>query len=138
MMKKGVHSMKNVGLFENMKYCSVCQKSLPMDYEHELCPLCEENELFSRVKAFIRSRDVTEYDVVEEFRIPLRKVKNWIKEGRIEYKDFKEVTIKAWHCVECGEPIQFGSYCQKCYKLKTITKATYTGQKEEEKMRFLE
>ena len=129
--------MGKMGLFENMKYCPLCHKALPKDYEQELCPLCEENELFGRVKEFIRSRNVTEYDVMEEFNIPLRKVKNWIKEGRIEYKDLN-VAIKGWHCIICGEEIQFGSYCQKCYKLKTTPKATYAGQKEENRMRFLE
>lgn len=129
--------MGDMGLFGNMKHCNHCQKPLSLEYEGELCPICEENELFSRVKEFIRSRDVTEYDVVEEFDIPLRKVKNWIKEGRIEYKELKEV-VTSWKCIACGEPIQFGSYCQKCYKLKTTPKATYNVKKGEDRMRFLE
>lgn len=128
--------MEQVGLFKNTKYCSFCHRSLPRDYEKDLCPGCEENELFSRVKDFIRSKDVTEYEVAEEFQIPLRKVKNWIKEGRIEYKEIKS-TIKALKCISCGEPIQFGSYCQKCYKLKTTPKATLKQQLEDERMRFL-
>ena len=78
--------MENTHLFQNSKYCKVCRRALPSDFEAELCPGCEENELFNRVKDFIRSRDVTEYQVADEFGLPLRKVKGWIKEGRIEYK----------------------------------------------------
>lgn len=129
--------MERVGFFENTKYCSFCHRPLPMDYEKDMCPVCEENELFSRVKDFIRSKDVTEYDVAEEFQIPLRKVKNWIKEGRIEYKEVKH-TIQKMKCIICGEPIQYGSYCQKCYKLKTTPKATVKQQLSDDKMRFLE
>ncbi len=130
--------MRKSGLFDSVKFCSSCQRPLPEDYEEQMCPVCVENELFSRVKDFIRSKDVTEYDVVEEFQIPHRKVKNWIKEGRIEYKEIKTSKIKALHCLGCGEPITFGSYCQKCFKLKTTPKATVLNNKEDEKMRFLE
>lgn len=130
--------MENMSLFENIKFCSICHRPLPLEYEKDMCPVCEENELFSRVKDFIRSRDVTEYQVADEFQIPLRKVKNWIKEGRIEYKEMKKETIKELRCVSCGEPIQFGTYCQKCYKLKNTPKAAYVKQPEEDRMRFLE
>ena len=124
-------------LFQNIKYCTVCHRPLPMDYEKDACPGCEENELFNRVKEFIRSKDVTEFQVAEEFDIPIRKVKNWIKEGRIEYKERPE-KIQSLHCISCGEPIAFGSYCQKCYKLKHTAKGGVAAQKGDDKMRFLE
>lgn len=130
--------MDQKGLFENVKYCSVCRRPLPLNFEPDRCPLCEENELFHQVKEFIRSRDVTEYDVAEKFHISIRKVKGWIKEGRIEYKDLPEKKIDGMHCAICGEPIQFGAYCQKCYKLKNAPKYEYTGTVEDERMRFLE
>lgn len=129
--------MGNENLFGNLKYCRVCHRPLPMDYETDICIGCEENELFHQVKEFIRSRDVTEYQVAEEFQIPIRKVKNWIKEGRIEYKERKE-KIQSLHCVSCGEPIAFGSYCQKCYKLHHTAKGGVVAQKGDDRMRFLE
>ena len=125
------------GFFENTKFCRICHRQLPKSYEKELCAVCEENELFSEVKEFIRSRDVTEYDVAEEFQIPLRKVKGWINEGRIEYKEVSN-TIKELKCVSCGEPIQFGHYCQRCYKRKNTPKATVALQHHDEKIRFLD
>lgn len=129
--------MGNLHLFENIKYCKICHRPMPMDFEEDICPGCEENELFNRVKDFIRSRDVTEYQVAEEFNLPLRKVKGWIKEGRIEYKERPE-KIQSLHCISCGEPIQFGSYCQRCYKLQNTAKGGLVAMKEDDKMRFLE
>lgn len=131
------HYFEGPGFFENIKYCQICHRPLSVDFEKEMCPVCEENELFSKVRDFIRSKDVTEYDVVEEFQIPLRKVKNWIKEGRIEYKEVQH-TIKELKCVVCGEAIKFGHYCQKCYKLKNTPKATVKLQEHEERIRFLD
>lgn len=130
--------MQQTSLFENVKYCSYCGRPLAADYEKEVCPGCQEQELFSRVKDFIRSRDVTEYQVAEEFQIPIRKVKAWIREGRIEYKELAPNTIKELRCASCGEPIQFGTLCQKCYKLKSTPKSTVFQKNEDSKIRFLE
>jgi hypothetical protein len=135
--KEGVQSMDNSHLFKNSKYCKICRRPLPSDFEAELCPECEENELFNRVKEFIRSRDVTEYQVADEFGLPLRKVKGWIKEGRIEYKERVE-KIKSLHCLSCGEPITFGSYCQRCFKLQNTAKGGLVASQDDNRMRFLE
>lgn len=136
----GSHGMERLNLFNNVKYCSICRKPMPLDYEKELCPLCEENELFGRVKEFIRSRHVTEYQVAEEFNLPLRKVKAWIREGRIEYKEVPKEKLPGLKCVECGAPIQFGNYCNACYRKINIDKGTYIGNdpKEDSRMRFLD
>ena len=132
--------MEKVSLFDNLKFCAICRRALPLEYEGELCPACVENQLFNEVKEYIRSKDVTEYQVAEHFRIPHRKVKKWIEEGRIEYKE-QEERIRNLHCVECGTPISFGNLCQRCYKEKYNTKAGYAplqASADENKMRFLD
>lgn len=132
--------MEQVSLFDNFKFCSVCRRALPLNYEEEMCPGCVENELFGRVKEYIRSKDVTEYQVAEHFQIPHRKVKRWIEDGRIEYKEQTE-RIRNLHCSICGESISFGNLCQKCYKEKYNTRAGYAPLQEgehENKMRFLD
>lgn len=124
---------------DNGKYCSCCQRPLAPEYEKEMCPACEEFEFFSRVKDYIRTHDVTEYQLAEEFQIPLRRVKDWIKEGRIEYKEGPVKKLQELRCAGCGEPIQFGTLCQKCYRLKNTPKGTAASQKDEDsRMRFLE
>ncbi len=109
--------MKQMTLFENYKYCEICRRPLPLTYEDNLCPDCQEMQLFREVKEYIRQNDVTEYDVADHFKIPLFQVKGWIREGRIEYKEDPKVSaIKNIHCQKCGAAISFGTLCPKCLK----------------------
>lgn len=95
--------------------CSECHRPMPLSYKEDICPACKERALFNDVKDYIRTNDVNEYDVASHFHIPLRKVKEWIREGRIEYKDTSEASITI-HCQKCGAKINFGSLCPKCLK----------------------
>lgn len=114
--------METHDLFGNFKYCEVCRKPLPLSYEENVCPFCKEQLLFRNVKEYIRSHDVNEYDVADHFNIPLQKVKSWIREGRIQYKD-ERLNAKQiiGHCQQCGAQITFGTLCTKCMKLKNIS-----------------
>lgn len=71
--------------FSEMRVCADCGIVLTNDYPRELCPSCEDQKLFKQVRAFIRENDVTEDDVCNEFGLPKRIVRNWIRAGRIEY-----------------------------------------------------
>lgn len=109
--------MERVGLFENYKYCEVCNRPMSTTYEKAVCPQCEEEALFRKVRDYIRANDVTEYDVAYEFHISLRKVKKWIQEGRIEYKEEPSVkSLKGIRCKVCGKPVTFGTICPECMK----------------------
>ena len=108
--------MKQQGLFENYKYCEFCKKPLPLDHEASLCPACQETQFFREVKEYIRSNNVTEHDVAVHFHLPLHQVKQWIREGRIEYSDSQLNTASAMRCANCGTPISFGQLCSKCLK----------------------
>lgn len=104
-------------LFGTYKQCKFCSRPLPLAYEEDFCPKCQEHNLFQNVKEFIRSNDVNEYEVADHFNIPLKKVKGWIREGRIEYKPKDSETkkvLEGLHCENCGAPVQFGVLCPKC------------------------
>ena len=94
------------------------------------------------VKEFIRTHDVNEYEVAEHFKIPLRQVKSWIKDGRIEYKQSESAsTIAGLHCQRCGAPVTFGTLCPKCLRLLNGSKGYSTGYdagKTKSKMYHLE
>ncbi len=108
-------------LFDSPKECSDCHRALPADYPDELCPRCKERELFNRVKEYIRANDVTEYMVANEFNIPLSKVKGWIREGRIEYKEIEAAPkIQTMRCKGCGAVIRFGNLCAQCQRKANI------------------
>ena len=127
-------------LFVNdIKVCKECHRDLKPDYTEEICPACKERLLFSRVKDYIRENDVNEFQVAQHFEIPLFKVKGWIREGRIQYKELQTPTVESLHCKECGEPISFGSLCRKCLRKSNISgNALFTSPEEEERFRFLQ
>ena len=106
------------GLFGKYKQCEFCGRPLPKNYEGELCPRCKDNQLFNEVKHFIRSNNVNEYEVDAHFGIPLKQVKEWIRDGRIEYRTKNAASnVSALHCQQCGAPITFGTLCPKCLKV---------------------
>ena len=103
------------------KSCPNCGRDLHPSYPNELCPMCMEMELFSKVKEYIReNNDVHEQDVADEFNIPVRKVKEWIREGRIQYKGEPAKQISSIACRRCGKPISFGSLCSTCHSLEQL------------------
>ena len=126
----------------NTRVCENCKRPLPHDYKENLCPRCLDLALFHEVKEFIRTHDVNEYEVAEHFKIPLRQVKSWIKDGRIEYKQSESAsTIAGLHCQRCGAPVTFGTLCPKCLRLLNGSKGYSTGYdagKTKSKMYHLE
>ncbi|SER42680.1 hypothetical protein [Lachnobacterium bovis] len=102
------------------KTCKICGRPINNDDDEIYCPLCKEHELFQQVKNFIRENDVNEFEVSSEFDIPLGKVKKWIREGRIEYRDTptvgKSARMRNLNCELCGKAISFGTLCPQCLK----------------------
>ena len=134
----------------NMQICKKCGYEVYSLSERGLCPRCEKFELFGEVRDYIRANDVKENDVAEHFGIPVKMVKDWIKEGRIQYKEGTGLSTAARLCEICGKSITFGAVCFRCRKEaeeqeKEHVKAKGTGLfvKEEDadknqKMRFLD
>ncbi len=129
--------MQARSLFENFNTCELCGRALPVTYQKVLCESCIEQQLFADVKEYIRTNDVNEYDVAKEFNIPLSRVKHWIREGRIEYKDKRLNAIKM-HCMSCGTPITFGTLCAKCLRQKNTAGHTKVQETSPSRMRYLE
>lgn len=128
--------MEQQGLFDNYKYCEFCKRPLPLDYADSLCPACKETKLFHQVKEYIRANDVTEYDVALHFHLPLHQVKQWIREGRIEYKE-DHLNMITTHCIKCGAPISFGQLCPKCLKQQNLSVHSSRTKEDDSRMRYL-
>lgn len=122
--------MVKESLFENVKYCKRCNQVLNASYPKDVCPRCEEQELFEKVKDFIRENKVTEFDVAEYFQISRRRVRKWIEEGRIEYADKDlDKKIVSTRCIICGTSIKTGTMCETCQKRSeklTTSKVEYS------------
>ncbi|MEG0806004.1 MAG: hypothetical protein RR364_05375 [Lachnospiraceae bacterium] len=115
---------KQMALFDNYKYCASCRRLLAPTYEFDICPSCMEQELFKEVREYIRKNDVTEFDVAEHFQLPIRRVRTWIREGKIEYQNNSSKQVMGAHCARCGELVKSGELCQKCIALLKRPKAT--------------
>lgn len=124
------------------KYCAYCGKAIPRTAEVVCCSECQETIIFHAVRDFIRENVVNEFQVADYFGIPLRMVKRWIREGRIEYVEAGDGrTIIAGTCCEhCGAPITFGTVCSKCLKLMNESGHGYGVNyiHEDDKMRYLD
>ncbi len=129
----------------DVRVCRNCGRRLIRSAKNGLCPMCAEQELFNDVRDYIRANDVKDYDVAEKFGLPLVKVKEWIRQGRIQYKDdpTMKASIMGNFCEICGSPLNFGTVCPRCMKDKkkenikgvAITQPNSDGDK---KMRFLD
>ena len=113
---------------------------MPIDYEKDFCPACEDDVLFKEVREYIRSHDVTEFELAEIFNISQNKVRKWIKEGRIEYVTSENKMMNT-RCQRCGAPVAFGTLCTECMRLmngnKEVSYISSGAKKDRNRMRFL-
>ena len=122
--------------------CPQCGRMLPANVpKDQVCPQCQEVNLFADVRDYIRSNDVNEFEVAIHFNIPRLKVKQWIKEGRIEYKETEDTKyIAVGHCEMCGTPVAFGTLCTQCKRrieeMKKQGFAVIKPSELDERMRF--
>ena len=105
---------------QDTRVCIQCGRRLFRENKTDLCPMCTDQELFYKVKDYIReNEDVKDYDVAKKFNIPLSKVNDWIKQGRIQYKDDNSMrdVIMGNYCEICGTPTAIGKLCPRCLKM---------------------
>lgn len=119
------------------KQCIRCGRNMHQMYPEDLCPACMEIELFHQVKEYIRENDVNEQDVAEHFDISVKKVRDWIREGRIQYKGESADKISSVTCKICGKPISFGVTCPECHSLAQLQVVAQMNQAQDEKMHFI-
>lgn len=126
--------------YSRYKSCSMCGRQLPIDYEKDYCPACEDDVLFKEVREYIRTHEVTEFELAEIFNISQNKVRRWIKEGRIEYVTGENKMMNT-RCQRCGIPVSFGTLCPDCMRVmngsKEVSYISFGLKKDRNRMRFL-
>ena len=125
------------GEYREAKRCKQCGHALSESYTQEICPRCQEINLFAEVKDYIRENDVREMDVAEHFDIPIGQVRKWIREGRIQYRGENGKTLSGVHCQICGKPIEFGTLCPECHRMQGLQIVAQQYADEQSAMRFL-
>ena len=124
-------------LFDGGKFCSWCHCPIPEDSENDLCKNCQASMEFREIREYVREHDVNEFQLAEVFGIPLRQVKQWIREGRLEYKELQN-TMAGLHCQRCGKAIAFGNFCPECNRAEYGVQGGFETLKDDadEQIRF--
>jgi ribosomal protein L32 len=72
----------------------------------------EDDEVFEKVRAYVRENpDQSIQDVSGETEVPVKRIIQYIRDGRLEVSSGISADIG---CSQCGAPILSGRYCQKC------------------------
>ncbi len=83
--------MSKLSDFENPKpryrVCQKCGKPMARGTEGDYCEKCKNEVIYKEVKEYVLNNNVTELEVSDRFNIPLSKVREWIADGRLEYRN---------------------------------------------------
>lgn len=120
-----------------IKSCKQCGRRLHPKYNKDICPACMEMNLFNEVKDYIRKNDVNESQVADHFGISNAKVRAWIRDGRIQYKNTDGKTMSQVYCQICGKPLDFGNLCSECRHLQGLEVVAKRYGEEAGQMRFI-
>lgn len=98
----------------DIRNCRRCGKVYRYD-GYRICPKCrqEEEEEFRKVREYIYDNPNSDIQTIsEETGVPVKKILNFLKEGRLEVRD--ENTNLLLACERCGKPIKSGRFCDRC------------------------
>lgn len=96
-----------------LKNCRRCGKAYNSPNPN-LCPECAdaEEEEFKGVRKFIKDNPKVSLEVVAEATgIPEDRIRDYLREGRLESADLNGPVLE---CKRCGKPIYQGEYCVLC------------------------
>ncbi len=97
-----------------VKSCSRCRKIYEPYLDSPVCPLCYDilNKQFKRVKLYIRQNEHAGIEEIADIcAVPSKQLIRWVREERLFFSETSDVSIP---CLECGESIRLGKYCEPC------------------------
>lgn len=115
-----------MGLNNKIQQCRECKRLFESLYDSTICPACVEkmDKEFLVVKDYVYDHpDANVIKVSVETGIPVKRVLNMLREGRLSIADANGMMT----CMECGKQISSGKYCNDCLgkiekELKSIVK----------------
>jgi len=96
--------------------CERCGKTFNSSGFFNVCPVCTglDEQDFLRIKEYLYEHPGAKLlDVVTDLNIPVRKIKRYLRENRLE---ILEKNNRFLFCEMCGKPIRSGQFCDTCYK----------------------
>jgi len=75
-----------------VKVCKTCGRRIPVSTPYDQCKECMKRDLFPKVKEYInQNEDVNEMILSAEFGIDRSIIKEWVREGHLEYRTRKTI-----------------------------------------------
>ncbi len=97
-----------------VRNCKSCGRLFNYMGGMPICPNCQKKleEKFHEVKQYLHENPrSTIAQVAEEMDVPVKQIKQWIREERLT---LSEASVDGIVCESCGAPICSGRYCDKC------------------------
>ena len=97
----------------NLRNCSRCGNVYVYD-GFNICLNCRrsDEEDFQKVKEYLEENPgANVIEVSEGTGVETKKIIQFLKEGRLEIRDDKNIILT---CERCGKPIKTGRFCDKC------------------------
>lgn len=102
----------------DIRNCKRCGKVFVKVGSSNLCPEClkADEEEFKKVRNYIYNNPgATVIEVSEKTEVPVSKIMEYLKDGRIELAKMDGLPILT--CERCGAPIRSGRFCNQCAAL---------------------
>lgn len=131
-----------------VKNCKRCGRMFNVLSGEELCPVCKKSvdDEFAKVKEYVlENKGASVEKVAKDNDVSMKKIRQWIKEERLELTD---PLLSGITCEKCGIPICTGRYCEGCkanmanslmnaFEKPKPQAAAPKKQPRDQKMRFL-
>lgn len=113
---------------ENICVCNICGRSFENTASVNICKNCIEQDIsdFNKIRDYLFIHPKAKMlEVSTNLDIPIRKIKRFLRESRLEIVEKDNPFLK---CDNCGKPICLGTLCEDCKdKSAHDFKSTFTG-----------
>lgn len=129
----------------DVRNCRTCHRLFNYLSGPDICPACRDEleKKFEIVRDYIRdNKGATIAVVSEETGVSQQRIKQWVREERLQFDKDSPVGIE---CEGCGKTIRTGRYCPDCRKSMESTllnlyrnEEPKTSRRDGNRMRFLD
>ncbi|MCH5332394.1 MAG: flagellar protein [Agathobacter sp.] len=132
----------------DVRNCKSCGRLFNSLGNQRLCQACIQalEDKFQDVKRYLDDHKNASMDEVSrENDVPVKQIKQWIREERLSFSDS---SMEGIDCEKCGKMIRTGRFCEACKKSMTndlmsaidrprVIEPEKKSSRERDRMRFL-